>query len=226
MLRRHLGGSKASAAVVLDTFVEILSSYITFLVIVVLFFFLIPPLLFPYYIVFLVVVLVSSLVFLKVSLTPVWLTRLVNFFVKKLSRFVRIRRKDYATMFHTSFTLLIRNKHVMVSSLSLSFAGKILEFLRIWLVFLALGVTLPWSVVLVVWAFLLILLVVPWLPGGLGLVEAGTIAAFTAMGINVHVAATAVVLDRLVWFWLVLFIGAVITTKYAADAKEARGRKI
>jgi uncharacterized protein (TIRG00374 family) len=220
MLKKNLGGSKASAAVAMDTFVEILSSYITFFIIFVMFFFLIPGELLFYYVIFLVVTFVATVVFLKLSLTPQWLTKVVNFFIRKTSRFLKIEKKDYGLMFHDSFVMLLKNKKVMLSSLGFSLFGKILEFVRIWVVFLALGVNLPWTVVVVVWGFLLILLLIPWLPGGLGLIEAGTIAAFAFMGIDLHVAATAVVLDRIVWFWLILFIGFALTTKYTAEMKN------
>ena len=225
MLKKKLGGSKASAAVVLDTFVEILSSYITFFLVFVFFFFMIPGELIIYYVLFLVITLVSSIVFLKLSLTPHWLSRIFNFFIKKTTRFIKIEKKEYAKMFHDSFSTLLGNKKTMFSSLGFSLFGKILEFVRIWLIFMALGVNLPWPVIAVVWAFLLILLVIPWIPGGLGLIEAGTIAAFALMGINIHIAATAVFLDRIVWFWSVLFIGFVLSAKYTAEIKDSVNAK-
>lgn len=220
MLRKELGGSRASAAIVMDTFVEIMSSYITFLLVFVSFFFLIPGNLMIYYVSFLVITLVLSAVFLKVSLTPKWLSKIFDFFIRKLSRFVRIEKKDYATMYYDSFKTLLKNRKIMFSSLGFSLLGKVLEFIRIWLVFLALGTSLPWSTVAVFWGFLLVLLLIPWIPGGLGLIEAGSILAFVALGVNPYLAATAVILDRLIWFWTILFIGFAFTAKYATQAKE------
>ncbi|MFC2143210.1 lysylphosphatidylglycerol synthase transmembrane domain-containing protein [Candidatus Aenigmatarchaeota archaeon] len=219
LLNKDLGGSKATATIAIDTFVEIMSSYISFFLIFVLFFPLLPEELFIYYVLFLIGVLASSLAFLKISLTHRWLKKIIDFGMNKASRFIKIEKKDYASMFHESFRILLKDKKTMMYSLSVSLLGKVFEFLRMYVVFLALGLVLPWSVVIVVWAFLLILYIIPWLPGGLGLIEGGLAFAFVTLGVPSAIAASGAILDRIITFWLIIFVGIVLVSFYAWELK-------
>ncbi len=72
---------------------------------------------------------------------------------------------------------------------------------------------------------ILIILFIPWLPGSLGLVEFSGIAAFIAFGITSSVGASAMILDRLLSFWMPLFIGlvAISMAKQKGELPDLKG---
>ncbi len=207
MLRNLFDTSKASAIVAMDSFVEIISSVIVVLFSVVLF---APQLsthmLFIFSLFFIITFLIVGVV-LKIMLTPRWLAKIVSWITKQISKFQNVDNKDYTTLFYKAFTLLIRDKKMLVISFGLSFFIKILEFVRIWIIFLALGFVVPFSTLIIVWSIVLVLLMIPWLPGSLGLVEFGAVSGYLLFNMPNAIATSAVVLDRLVAFWFVLFIG-------------------
>ena len=63
---------------------------------------------------------------------------------------------------------------------------------------------------MIIWAVLLILSMIPWLPGGLGLVEFGGIYVFIMFGIQKGVAASGMFIDRFISFWFIVLLGAVL----------------
>lgn len=220
MLKDHIGTSQATAAIAMDTFIEILSSIIVFVAIFLLFFSHLPPHFLLLYIAFTIISISILLVYLKVSMTPSWIRKLVNFGEKKLSKFIKLEKKDYANIFYNSFKRIIQDRKTMSFSLGVSTATKFLEFLRMWLVFLAIGVIVPAETIVIVWAFLLILFMIPWLPGGLGLIEGGITYAFVTFGISGAVAASGVLLDRFISFWFILVIGGILVSKFAMDIRK------
>jgi uncharacterized protein (TIRG00374 family) len=74
----------------------------------------------------------------------------------------------------------------------------------LWLLFAAFGEPVGFGVVLVAYGAANLLNALPISPGGLGLVEAGLSATFVAFGVPPSVALTAVLVYRLVSFWLPL----------------------
>ena len=48
---------------------------------------------------------------------------------------------------------------------------------------------------------------VPWLPGGLGIVEAGGAGAFIFFGVQKSISISGVLIERLITFWFVIIIG-------------------
>jgi uncharacterized protein (TIRG00374 family) len=209
MLRQFSGTSKASSVVAVDTFLEIISSIIVVFVTFLLFLPQLGPSLAWMFIAFLLVALMITGAVLKLLLTPSWMTKIVDWFVSRISRFQNVKKKDYTKLFYDAFVLTIKDRNLMITGFGLSFITKILEITRIYVVFLALGIAVPANIAVVAWSVILVMLMIPWLPGSLGLVEFGAASAFMYFGIASSVAASAIVLDRLISLWFVLFIGAV-----------------
>ncbi len=207
MIQKRFGGSRASAIVAIDTLVEVITSLIAVLLIL---FFLggkMPPFIATGLFLFVIFVIAAIAIAYQLLTSRHWLRRLINWIVKKISRFKKIEKKDYSVSFIRAVKILAKDKGTMLGAVTISFMQKILEFARIWLVFLAIGIVLPWEIVLIIWAFALVLFLVPWLPGNLGLMEFGTAGALTVLGVTGTVAAGGVLLDRFISFWLVLIIG-------------------
>jgi uncharacterized protein (TIRG00374 family) len=210
MLKKRFGTSKSSAIVSIDTVIEIIASFITALLIFLVFIKFLPASLYAYFIIFFAVVVISLAFVFKILTDFSWLKRIVDWLIKKISKYRRVGDVDYAKIFHSTFSQLIKDKKTMGWAFAITFLTKILEFARMWLVFLALGTVLPLDIVLILWAVLLILSMVPWLPGGLGLVEFGGISAFILFGIPKGIAASGMLIDRFISFWLILITGAIM----------------
>lgn len=205
-------GSHATAVIAVDTLAELASSlFVVFLVFV---FFArdIPAVLASSFVIFLVVIAALIALLLKLLLNPRWMRRLVNWTTRRISRFAHVKKKDYAELFYNAFKVLIKDRKLVAGAFGLSFVTKIIEFARMWLVFAAISVFLPADVIVIVWSVILILYLVPWLPGSLGLVEffgAGTLVFF---GVASSAAAGGLLLDRFISYWFVLILGLVIAS--------------
>ncbi len=224
MLQKRFGGSRASAIVAIDTLVEVFTSLAAVLLIL---FFLggkMPPLIATPLFLFVIFVLIAVAIAYKVFTSRRWLRGIISWIVKRISRFRKVGKKDYSALFVRAVRVLAKDRPTMLGAAAVSFMQKILEFARIWLAFLAIGLVLPWESVLIIWAFALVLFLVPWLPGNLGLIEFGTAGALTLLGVMGTAAAGGVLLDRFISFWLVLIIGLAFASHSGIGLKN-KGRK-
>ncbi len=213
MLKKKYGGSKATAIIAADTLLELASSLFVVLLVFVIFLKDIPAFLYSSFVVFLMIFGIVIISLITLMLNKRWMRKLTRFFSRKIGRFAHVRRKDYADLFHKAFLMLIKDKKLVVTTFSVSLVSKLFEFLRMWLVFAAIGVILPWHVVLIVWSVILVLYLVPWLPGSLGLVEFFGAGVFVFFGLSATAAAGGILIDRFVSYWLVLTIGLLVLTR-------------
>lgn len=206
MMKDRIVAEKGSAVVALDVLSEVISLYIVVIASVFFLYKDIPAELSPAVLVFLAVSAFLTLVFVKVCTNRDWLDSVVGFFAK-IPKFGVLKERDYAARFYDSFHELSNDKGSMLSVLGISIAMKFLEFARMWVVLLALGQAVPFKVIVLIWIVFLVLSTVPWLPGGLGLVEGGMILALIQLGLTQHVAGSAIILDRFISYWLILLAG-------------------
>ena len=210
--KKKFTGSEATAIIAVDTLAELASSLLVVLFIFVMFAEHVPGVIFSSFVVFLIVVAAILVVSLKLLLNPRWMRKLIRWTAKRISQASHARKKDYARLFYNAFNVLIKDRKILAGSFGISFITKLLEFGRMWLVFAAIGSVLSWDVIVIVWSVILVLYLVPWLPGSLGLVEffgAGTLVFF---GLTSSAAAGGLLLDRFISFWFVLILGLLIST--------------
>ena len=210
--KNKFNGSEATAVIAVDTLAELASSLLVVFIVFMLFAREIPGVLASSFAVFLVVIAAIVALFLKLLFNPRWMRKLVRWTTKRISRFAHVKKKDYAELFYNAFKVLIRDKSIVSSAFGLSFATKLLEFARMWLVFAAISVFLPADVIVIVWSVILVLYLVPWLPGSLGLVEFFGAGALVFFGLTSSAAAGGLLLDRFISYWLVLVLGLGIMT--------------
>lgn len=206
LMKDKIAADKGSAAIAMDILAELIS---LFIVVMVSLFFLqkeLPDDISRAVLPFLTVSAFLTLVFVKVCTNREWLESTVNA-VSRIPRLHALKEKNYATRFYKSFKALSADKPGMLFVLLISVAMKFLEFARLWLVVLSLGYVLGFKSVVLLWIVFLVLSAVPWLPGGLGLVEGGMILLLIQMGLAPHTAGSAIILDRLISYWLVLLAG-------------------
>jgi len=98
------------------------------------------------------------------------------------------------------------------------------EGLRVWLVAQSLGSDMAPTTALFIALMGSLLTTLPITPAGLGVVEGGTIAVLVSvMGMNPTLAASIVVLDRVIGYWSVLVVGLLL---YARRARQGLGRAV
>lgn len=214
MLRGNIGSNNASAAVAIESIMELVSSLIVVFLVAVVFFNEIPSAYVTTFILFLIVISLSLMILLKIFFTPRWLHRIINWIASKMAKMLEVDKKDYAEMFSTAFYAMWKDRRLVAGALSVSVASKLLEIARLWVLFLAIGIALPLRDVAIIWCIVLVLMFIPWLPGSLGLAEFGAISAVVAFGVASGPAASGILLDRFVSFWLLLAVG--MASLYAA----------
>jgi len=201
----------ASAVVMVDSFTDIATMYfIAIIATITMFFFGIPlSVLIPFaFVMFVTLAIIAVLA--AVLLHPTTLRKLVNWGVKKISKYKKIDMEDYAANFQKAIKIIFADRTLLKGIFSIAFLMRILEFIRLWLIFVAIGLVLPPQIVVFAWTFLFVLAMIPWLPGGLGLMEAGGISAFILLGVPQAIAGSGVLVDRLLSFWLVIAIGFIV----------------
>ena len=217
--RKNIKATTSTAIVAVDSFAEF-STYYLLIFPIILLMLIAGVLPFAKLLPFLILLLISSLLlcgFLFLCFNYKMLRRITEWTIRKISMLVNKfsktsidLKKDYAKMFHTAFGILMNEKKLMIKTYSLSFLLRILEFLRIYFIFNAFSYEISFSTIIFAWALTLLIGMVPWLPGGLGLVEAGGTYAFMLLGVMKSIAGAVIFVDRIICFWLVLVIGMCI----------------
>ncbi|MGC9310162.1 MAG: lysylphosphatidylglycerol synthase transmembrane domain-containing protein [Candidatus Aenigmatarchaeota archaeon] len=152
------------------------------------------------------IILVSLLLF-KIMLSPRTLRRLIK---GVILRFTSMDPRLSSKIFNCSMQSFLKNRQLWTNTLSISFFCRFLEFLRIYLVFLAFGFGATLGVVLTIWVVETLLSGIPWFPGGLGLVEGGTISLLSLLsipGLSAAMASSFILFDRIAGLWIPLAIG-------------------
>lgn len=228
--KRGLKTTEASAAVSLDTITELLVLYFLVVILGVYVFYIgvMPGIIFSFVLtVAIISVFIMCGVFVILFQHRV-LRKVIDFFVKIVKKFRKINlgQEDYAKTFLLYFNLMTKKKKLLLSLTVISIIPKFLEFLRMWLIFYSIGQVIRIETIFAVWVFIMVLGMIPWLPGGLGLIEGGAITFFVMIGITSGVAGAGVLLDRFVSYWFVLlFAGSLLFRKRWLDVVNIGNRK-
>ena len=92
----------------------------------------------------------------------------------------------------------------------------VLDVARMWVLFKALGVNVPLVPIGFVYCLSLLLGIVSYVPGGLGVTEGSMVVLFGLFAVPGTQAKIAVLIERVFSFWLALFIGS-MALSYKAD---------
>jgi len=126
---------------------------------------------------------------------------------KYIQKFFKTNAKTASKLFSSSLKTLFVDKKLEFKIFAISFFSRFLEILRIYLIFKAIECAVPINLILSVWVLQFLFSMVPWLPGGLGLVEGGTISALIFLGIPAEISASLILLDRILNLWLPVILG-------------------
>lgn len=95
--------------------------------------------------------------------------------------------------------------------LALTLVIWVLEGVRLYFVSLAVGAGLTVAAAVFVALLASLLTVIPVTPAGLGFVELGVVGTLTLLGIMQQTAASVALLDRVIAYWSVILVGAVLS---------------
>ena len=130
--------------------------------------------------------------------------------------------------FHTQFQLILKSRNNLYKSILASIFMWISWILRTYFVFLALGKPLNPVLVTLVTTISLLMGFIPFLPGGIGIVEVTMSVLYAALKVGKNVAVTATILDRIISFWFVLILAGIISSynlpKFKDMKSEAKAR--
>jgi uncharacterized protein (TIRG00374 family) len=113
------------------------------------------------------------------------------------------------TFYSSSYTTIDKWKKVLLIG-SLTSSIWALDVCRLYAIFLALGYHPPISVLLVASSLPTIVGIIPFLPGGLILIEGSLISVLALLGVPINLAMAATVIERGISFVLSTIVGAVV----------------
>jgi len=110
--------------------------------------------------------------------------------------------------FNSTVLRISKDKTAMVKAMIISSLILFCGFFRIYFVFLAVGYNVSFIVPVIVTIIAIQVNIIPLLPGGLGTTEGVMVIIFSIFGVPIAVSASVALLDRLLSYWLGIFIGA------------------
>ncbi|CAN5542426.1 lysylphosphatidylglycerol synthase transmembrane domain-containing protein [soil metagenome] len=117
------------------------------------------------------------------------------------------RFQAHYTSFQSTLFCVVRRPVVPAS---IALGVWLLESLRVWLVSESLGAGISVEVAVFVALLSALLTTLPFTPAGLGVVEVAIVTALTFVNVPSDMAASVAVLDRLITYWSLLVIGALV----------------
>ncbi len=141
--------------------------------------------------------------------------RIVKFFMNLVERFSPGKASKYEhlvddklRLFNDTIRDFIKDRKMLVVSSLLSMAIWAFWILRTYLVFLAFGVSVSFTVLAVVAVVSTFMGMIPFSPGGFGTTEGAMIILFSGFGIDPSIAVGVTIIDRFISFWIPSLMGA------------------
>lgn len=141
---------------------------------------------------------------------------------KKLEPYTKRMIEGYED-FQEAFRKGLKDKKTLSKGMFLSGLMKVSEIVKYYFIFLAMGYSIGLVELFIIMGITAMLLTIPATPGSLGILEGGLISTFVLLGVPPDIAAAAVFLDRLVWFWGITAAGSLIGAYHGISVIDVRG---
>lgn len=150
--------------------------------------------------------------------------KIIEWFGNKIERLKPYEKKliDRYLEFQVIFRKCLENRKAFSKAVLITVAEKGFNYAKFLLIFLALGYQIDYLTLFIGIGISLLILSLPTTPGSLGVFESGFISVFVFLGVPSQIAATAVFLDRLVWFWGITALGGTIGGYLGIDILESK----
>ncbi|MEF8874344.1 MAG: flippase-like domain-containing protein [Candidatus Thermoplasmatota archaeon] len=174
------------------------------------------------YTILLVFLLVCSLiifVIVEIYFDMKIIHKFIDFLFTKIKRLNKYRDHVFERYdsFRKNFRESLADRKRFAEGFSLSVGRKGLTIVKYYILLAAFGYNIGLVNIVIAIGLGLMLLMIPATPGNLGIYEGGMISVFIFVGVSPGVAATAVFLDRLVWFWGITAVGGSLGSKYGLE---------
>ncbi|MBS3817377.1 MAG: flippase-like domain-containing protein, partial [Candidatus Thermoplasmatota archaeon] len=183
-----------------------------------------PPWIFGIILVFTLISSLIVFVILDIYYDLNIVNRVVLWACKHISR-VKEHKEDILEKyegFRQNFKRALQDKGIFSQALTLSFMRKSFTGMKYYVLLAALGYQIGFVSIFIAIGLSITLLLIPGIPGNIGVYEGGMAAVFIFLGVPSGVAAMAVFLDRLVWYWGITGVGGILGTKYGMDLIPGR----
>lgn len=125
---------------------------------------------------------------------------------KQLLRFEN-QVDDMFMSFHRSIKSTMADTPTLILGLTISVAVWALTIARAYFIFVALGIAIEPDVLILVYVLLILVGILPLLPGALGVWEWAGAGMFVFFGIPMAAATAVIVVDRILFYWIPIFTG-------------------
>lgn len=122
--------------------------------------------------------------------------------------------------FQRSLIYLMNDKRLLVIATIISFVVWFLELLRVYVVFMAFGVSVSLGMIASVFLVSTLIGVIPILPGGLGSIDGVMILLYSLAGISASVSTAATLVERMISLWMVIIIGVILLPFFGSGALD------
>ncbi|MBS3781372.1 MAG: flippase-like domain-containing protein [Candidatus Thermoplasmatota archaeon] len=174
------------------------------------------------YFILLIFALVCSLIFfviIEIYYDMKIMHNLLGFLCRKIKRLNKYEKnifEKYET-FRRNFKDSLSDRKRFAQGMGLSIVRQSLTVAKFYVLLAAFGFNLGLANIIIAIGLGVMLLMIPATPGNLGIYEGGMVSVFIFVGVSPGVAATAVFLDRLIWFWGVAITGGLLGSKYGLE---------
>jgi len=149
-----------------------------------------------------------------------WVVNLINRFYKKDPESLEKKAMKAISGFQKTMRMMLSDKKILYYALPLSFLIWASEILRVYIVFLAFGVTVSPLLIGAVFILASLIGMIPLLPGGLGAIDGVMISFYSLAGIPPSISAAATVIERLISFWMTTTLGFIILPHFGASVLD------
>ncbi len=155
---------------------------------------------------------------LKIATEGAFLSRLIRVFISILSKLpilekhikkVEARTEVMASRFRDAMEEHLMNSYTIIIGTFTSLITWGFRFIRVYIIFLAFGIKIPLSTILIVETTIVILSFIPVLPGALGIWEGASIGLFILFGISAVTATAVTLVDRILFYVIPSILGAI-----------------
>lgn len=148
-----------------------------------------------------------------------YIVRFIEFISSKI-KYLRERKDkilDKYLEFRKSFRNCLKNKKSLAKTLSALGLAKVLNIAAYFFIFMSLGHPVSILHIFIVTGISQLVLALPATPGSLGVYEGAFVSLYALLGVNPAIAGSAVLLQRLIWFWSTTAVGGYLGTYYGVS---------
>jgi len=156
-----------------------------------------------------------------------WILSLVKKigFLRTRAESVESQLDELFESFRRSINTTLMNVRTMALGFSISVLVWTFTFFKVYIIFMAIGIEIDIADMIIVYAILVAVGVLPLIPGALGIWEWMGVVLFSMFGIPKEAAAAVIIIDRLFFYWLPILLGSIASVKVGLSVRTLMERE-